>query len=494
MAKQNPPQTGSTSANFHEASRSEYLAHYVFSSLGTSVPVPRPEDTGLDLYCTLTKRIGQRIWPQAYYSVQVKSNMDSWAFEGHNSVRWLIEHPLPLFLCVVLKKEALLRVYQTTPRFYAWSLPPLPRRLELIPGLGAEGHAAAWIDGTRFSLSAPILEASIPETLDGEFVKRAKAVLQFWIDIDLENLDRLRSGVLNFKVPHPYQTGECKVRGWAIQGVNRAEGEAVAQGIARLRKSLDWVSDQLYKHGDLPGAIRGMLLLRHLYWSDYHSPASLSNGTEIGELLEKNPLGWVNQVVDEIGSLVDSRLLRDLRDATKFAGAKRLYLGDSALADVDIERLAHATELRYLFLAKTGVTDQALRYLKKLANLRELHLEDNPIVESGLVHLKGLSQLEILGLSGTKVDDKSLRHLKGLARLENLYLNYTPVTSKCVSHLKGLPRLEVLTLNGTGVDDGVFKGLRGCNSLRRVDVAGTKVTHAGAEEFRKVRSDIAVVE
>ncbi len=59
------PLTGSTSANFHEANRSEYLAHFAFSSFGTSVPVPRPEDTGLDLYCTLTERVGQRIWPRA---------------------------------------------------------------------------------------------------------------------------------------------------------------------------------------------------------------------------------------------------------------------------------------------------------------------------------------------------------------------------------------------------------------------------------------------
>src|SRR4051812_610807 len=64
-----PAMVGCTSANFHEASRSEYLAHYIFSSFGTSVPVPRQEDTGLDLYCTLTERIGQRIWPRAYYAV-----------------------------------------------------------------------------------------------------------------------------------------------------------------------------------------------------------------------------------------------------------------------------------------------------------------------------------------------------------------------------------------------------------------------------------------
>lgn len=493
MAKRKPPQTGSTSANFHEASRSEYLAHFVFSSLGTSIPVPRPEDTGLDLYCTLTKRIGQRIWPQAYYSVQVKSNMESWTFEGHDSVRWLIEHPLPLFLCVVLKKEALLRVYQTSPRFYAWSLPPLPERFELIPGKGRQGIAARWIDGTRFGLSAPILEASVGETLADGFVQKAKAVLQFWIDIDSENLDRLRSGVRSFKVPHPYMTGECTVQGWTVQGVNLAEKEAVERGVARLREPLDWVTDQLYKQGDLPGAIRGMLLLRHLYWGDYHSPASLSNGMQIRELLGKDGLGWVNQVVDEVGSQVDSDLLRDLRDPMRLRGVKRLHLGGARLDDADIERLSHATELRTLSLVDTGVRDRALRHLKSLVNLRELQLDGNPITGSGLVHLKGLAQLETLGLRQTKVNGRGLRHLQGLSRLENLFLDQTPVTSKCVSPLQALPRLELLTLNHTRIDNATLAGLIECKSLRRLDVVGTRVTAFGAEEFNRARGTVAVV-
>src|SRR5947207_910151 len=101
-----PSSVGSIAPNLHEGSRSEYLAQYIFSGFGTAVPVPHQEDTGLDIYCTLLERVGRRAWPLAYYSVQVKSTMDRWIFDGAESVRWIIEHPLPIFLCVVNKAEA----------------------------------------------------------------------------------------------------------------------------------------------------------------------------------------------------------------------------------------------------------------------------------------------------------------------------------------------------------------------------------------------------
>src|SRR5262245_11645504 len=114
--------TGSIAANLHEGSRSEYLAQFVFSSWGTAVAVPHQEDHGLDLFCTLVERVGKRAWARSPYTVQVKSEMKPWVFEGIESVRWLVEHPLPLFLCVVVKQCATLRVYHTAPRFFAWSL------------------------------------------------------------------------------------------------------------------------------------------------------------------------------------------------------------------------------------------------------------------------------------------------------------------------------------------------------------------------------------
>ena len=123
--------TGSIAANLHEGSRSEYLAQFVFSSFGTAVPVPHQEDAGLDIYCTLMDHVGQRAWPRAYYSVQVKSTMAPWVFGNPESVRWIIEHPLPIFLCIVQKAEARILIYHTTPRFAVWALPTQPHRLEL---------------------------------------------------------------------------------------------------------------------------------------------------------------------------------------------------------------------------------------------------------------------------------------------------------------------------------------------------------------------------
>ena len=135
---------------FHEGSRTEYLAHYIFASFGTAIPVPHHEDSGVDIYCTLTENIGGRSWPRAYFSVQVKSNMESWIFKDPEEIRWLVQHPLPLFLCVIDKKAARIRIYHTAPRFYIWAMPPLPDRLELIPTTEPDGRCTQWSDDNKF--------------------------------------------------------------------------------------------------------------------------------------------------------------------------------------------------------------------------------------------------------------------------------------------------------------------------------------------------------
>lgn len=101
---------------FHEGSRSEYLAAYVFSSFGTASTIPHQEDHGFDLYCTLSKRDGPVAWADKPYSVQVKSDHGPWEFKNPKSIEWFIRHPIPLFLCVVDRDRNRLSLYQTTPK------------------------------------------------------------------------------------------------------------------------------------------------------------------------------------------------------------------------------------------------------------------------------------------------------------------------------------------------------------------------------------------
>jgi hypothetical protein len=180
--------SGALAANLHEGSRSEYLAQYLFASFGTAVPVPHQEDTGVDFYCTLTERVGRRAWPQFHYTVQVKSTMSPWTLRSRRSVRWLVEHKFPLFLCVLEKLKARLRLYHTFPRFLLWAFDQKPESLKLVPGEGDEGVATSWEGRDTISLGAPILDRTVVDFLKKTRVEEAKEVIKSWLKAEAYNL------------------------------------------------------------------------------------------------------------------------------------------------------------------------------------------------------------------------------------------------------------------------------------------------------------------
>jgi hypothetical protein len=258
---------GAIAANLHEGSRSEYLAQYVFASFGTASPVPHQEDNGIDLYCSLTETIGRRSWPRAYFSVQVKSRMTAWNFEGHQSVKWLLEHPLPFFLCVVDKSSARLRVYQTLARFSIWSLPPFPKRVRLVPDDSHAGRHSPLTGGQVHSLSAPILDFTIQQLLNKDFHRKAWDILKFWCAADLANLDRIRAGLHTFTMPYEYHTNGKASGGWVTQ--EQTSVENLDPALSRIRESVDWLSSQLFARGDLRGAARCAIFLRHFFRDEH---------------------------------------------------------------------------------------------------------------------------------------------------------------------------------------------------------------------------------
>lgn len=322
--------TGSTSENFHGGARSEYLAQYVFSSFGTSVPIPRQEDTGIDLYCTLTKRIGKLMWPEVYYSVQVKSDDSALVLQGEDSIRWLIEHPMPLFFCIVSKETARLRVYQMSPRLHVVAHSPLPSQLELIPEDGSVGSPLLWDgDSTKFGLSAPILDFDIPTMRDDGFVEKAKDVLKFWALLEMENLRRLKAGMRMYTMPTRYETNRPGTTGrWRRQGLCFPSVANLHSVIRELKDYLNWMFVAAGWHNPRIAA-RVMLLQDSLY---PHEPGRVDDTmpylgmlrSKINEALIGTPDNDHFVGVRQLGAELDRKL------------AAELHLGSAPVSNVSL--------------------------------------------------------------------------------------------------------------------------------------------------------------
>jgi hypothetical protein len=262
--------TGSNSPNLRSGRRSEYLAQYVFASFGAAVPVPQPEDFGVDLFCTLTERVGQREWPLKSFSVQVKSAPD-WTFDSRESVRWLVKHPQPLFLCVVDKPTSTLSIFHTQPRYHLWLHSWEPEHLRLIGSEGTEGYCTAWQnlqppDIREVHLGPPIARFDVAMFADDAFHQTLRDILIYWTEIAELNLHYMRSGLRKNSDPYRWTTNQ--IPSGMVAGRANSKPDAAAEATVALKGQLEFLCEALYRKKDRGGTIRAFLLLRHLFGDD----------------------------------------------------------------------------------------------------------------------------------------------------------------------------------------------------------------------------------
>lgn len=104
-------------------------------------------------------------------------------------------------------------------------------------------------------------------------------------------------------------------------------------------------------------------------------------------------------------------------------------LAGSAFGDAELAQLETlSSNLRWLNLAGTGITEEGVKRVSKMRNLTRLHLERTALTDAALLHLQPLSELEYLNLYGTQVTDAGLASLRPLRNLRRIYLWQTQVT------------------------------------------------------------------
>jgi hypothetical protein len=110
----------------------------------------------------------------------------------------------------------------------------------------------------------------------------------------------------------------------------------------------------------------------------------------------------------------------------------------AALAPIN-DNIAH------LDLARTSITDAALKSVAQMPRLARLDLRRTKVTDAGLPALTGLQHLTYINLFGTEVSDKGLATLAGMKSLTGVYLFESKVTEAGVAKLKtALPNADIV--------------------------------------------------
>jgi hypothetical protein len=139
-----------------------------------------------------------------------------------------------------------------------------------------------------------------------------------------------------------------------------------------------------------------------------------------------------------------------------------LELRSTAITDASLDRIAELTQLKRLLIRssangseRTQITDKGLAELHTLSDLRLLSLEKCTINGSAFEHLGALRRLDELDLRDTEFNDSAARHLQQFPRLKYLNLWKTQTTDAAMSEILQLNRLEQLFLSDNLTDSAV---------------------------------------
>jgi hypothetical protein len=105
-----------------------------------------------------------------------------------------------------------------------------------------------------------------------------------------------------------------------------------------------------------------------------------------------------------------------------------------------------ASQIKWMDLARTQVTDKGLAHVAGMANLSRLHLENTAVTDAGLDSLKGLANLEYLNLYGTQISDAGLAKLSELKNLKKVFVWQSKVTDAGAAKLAAaIPGIDINT-------------------------------------------------
>ena len=171
---------------------------------------------------------------------------------------------------------------------------------------------------------------------------------------------------------------------------------------------------------------------------------------------------------------------KDAAEAIAALGGIALTDREGRITTVDLGRNPKAN-------GEIGRTIGALRHLKALA------CDRCPLGDDDVPHFAGLTELKYLNLRDTQLTDNGLRHLSKLQNLTWLAIGAPGVTGQGLAPIKNLSRLRLLTFWNSALTDAACEHLREMKSLQELFLGGTKVTKEAIGKLTHDLPDCAVI-
>lgn len=202
-------------------------------------------------------------------------------------------------------------------------------------------------------------------------------------------------------------------------------------------------------------------------------PADRSLGMISLRSLE-NPREW-NEYTEASGEIV-------------VASDRDVWLSVSYEAISDLKPLSalKATDLQVLSITCIGGFDDAqLRHIENLTGLIGLALWETETGDAAFSRLSRLSNLHWIDIGDTQITDEGLAFIEGMSDLEELALLNTHISNAGLRHLEKLKKLKRLDLMGTKVDDAGFEILGGLDSMESLRIIDTGISYPVFAKLKK---------
>jgi hypothetical protein len=108
----------------------------------------------------------------------------------------------------------------------------------------------------------------------------------------------------------------------------------------------------------------------------------------------------------------DAELVHVVDYVNQIGNVRNLDLGETAITDASASELGRLTNLVFLCLNGTLVSDKVLPFVRKIIGLKELVLSGTAVTDAAVVELVQMQELTFLQLYGTRMSKRAIIELK----------------------------------------------------------------------------------